>query len=211
MSLGLAQLRNSRLLWVVPVVLLVTIGATGVFALTLPDTYTARAIVQVSPQSTENGGIVGNLTVSSAAAGYVAYLGSPVTLNSVAETVGLPYSELKAGLDIRLLPATTTIAVEYESQRAADAAAGANAIAAQGLSRSVNDPVATLAILSSATPPGSPSGPARTLILIAGTALGVLLAGAAAALLSTRSPRTQAAEQIVYAEPAIQREPEVVS
>lgn len=159
--------------------------ALAVFALTLagalyyaaeqPSQYTGTAVVQFSPKPTKNGGVVGGETVASAAAGYVAYLGAPLTIQTAADAVGVSSADLKDGLVVTLLPATTTVSISYTSTDPPTAVRGANAMADSAVGRAANDPLVSAVVLARAAEPKNPSGPQRLVLAAAGLMLAILL------------------------------------
>lgn len=158
-------------------VFLVALVGSVFYARSLPPQHTATAVVQFSPRATKNGGVVGGETVASTAAGYVAFMGAPATIQAVGDDIGSEPATLKAGLRVTLLPTTTTVTVEYTAADAEAAATGANAMAAAAVARAKSDDLVTASELASAAPPLNPSGPQRLAILAAGLVLAVLLAG----------------------------------
>lgn len=160
-------------------IVLITLAASVYYAFTTPDEYTAKALVQFRPRATDNGGVVGAETTASAAAGYAAYLGAPSTIQNVSATVGLPPEDLKDGIAVQVLPATTVLSVGFSAGSPEVAAQGANALAQSAVARATDDPLVSANVLAQAGIPGAPSGPLRPLIVVAGGILGVLLAAAA--------------------------------
>lgn len=187
-------------------IVLVVTGGALFYAMSSPDEYTGRALVQFRPRATKNGGVVGDATAASATSGYAAYLGAPSTLQSVAGQIGVQPSMLREGLAIQVIPATTTLSVSFTSGAADLSAQGANAMAQVAQLRATDDPLVSATVLAPAGIPGAPSGPQRTLIVVAGFLLGVLLAAAtyffAKALGRSRGPQKQAFSEPLPAQSA---------
>lgn len=158
------------------VVFLAVVSVTVVYVLGLPEEYTGRSIVQFGSRPTLNGGLAGATSVEAAAAGYVAFISAPSTLTSVADAIGVDRSELRDGLAVNQLPATSTIEIAYTSLEARNAAVGANALAETVAQRTNTDPVVYAEVLAEAAVPVNPSGPRRQLMLGAGVLLGALAA-----------------------------------
>lgn len=155
---------------------LVTLLGSLLYARSLPSEYTGTAVVQFSPRPTKNGGVVGGETVASTAAGYVAYMGAPATLQAVSDQIGIEPATLKDGLTVTLLPTTTTVTVDYTGADPQVAAQGANAMAAAAVARAKADTLVTASELARAAEPNNPSGPQRLAIAAAGVVLAGLLA-----------------------------------
>jgi uncharacterized protein involved in exopolysaccharide biosynthesis len=149
----------------------------------LPPEYTGTAVVQFNPRATENGGVVGAESVASGAAGYVAYLGAPSTFAGASDGAGVTPEQLKSGLKVTMLPATSTVTVEYTSGSPELAAKAANVMAKSAVDRAEKDSLVSAQVLAPASVPRSPSGPQRTVLMVAGLLLSALLAGVAFALI----------------------------
>jgi uncharacterized protein involved in exopolysaccharide biosynthesis len=156
-------------------VFLLTVIGSVFYARSLPDVYTGETVVQFSPRAADNGNIPSGDVVSSAAAGYVAYLGAPSTVAAVAPTIGTTTTSLRDDVTVTLIPATTTVTIDFDSEDPQLAAKGADAMAAAVVARSKDDPLITATVLAPASIPDEPSGPQRVLILAAGILLGILL------------------------------------
>jgi uncharacterized protein involved in exopolysaccharide biosynthesis len=188
--------RRSLSYWVALLaIVLLAVSASAFYAFSAPDEYTGTALVQFRPRATENGGVVGSETAASAAAGYAAYLGSPSTVQAVAAPLGVSASDMRANMELRLLPGTTSLQVSLSSESPELAAQGANALAQVAVTRAVDDPTVSGTVLANAAVPNVPSGPARALILVAGVMLGLILAGAVHLLVSARR-RTRGAASV---------------
>lgn len=162
----------------------------------LPPEYTGRALVLFGSRPTENGGLAGSDTVQAAAAGYVAFVSAPATIQEVANSIGEDPAVLKDGLAVTQLPTTSTVAVEFTAGQAEQAARGANALANTMARRAGTDPVVFAEVLTPAAVPNAPSGPARAVLVAAGGLLGLLVGGAVAGgllLLGRDRSRWQAA------------------
>lgn len=157
-------------------VFLVTLVGSVLYAQSLPAQYTGTAVLQFSPKPTKNGGVVGGETVASTAAGYVAYMGAPSTLQAVGGDIDSEPATLKEGLTVTLLPTTTTVTVDYTAPDPDSAAEGANAMASAAVARAESDPLVTATELAAAAAPLNPSGPQRLAIAAAGLVLALLLA-----------------------------------
>ena len=174
------------------IVFLLTVVGSFVYVRSLPDVYTGQTVVQFSPRPAENGNIPSGDVVSSAAAGYVAYLGAPSTVDAVAVTIGTTPQTLQADVTVTLIPATTTVTIAFESTDPEVAARGSDAMAAAAVTRAKDDPLVTATVLAPASTPDEPSGPKRLFILAAGVLLAVLLGLVAyflLNLLTNRPPR----------------------
>jgi uncharacterized protein involved in exopolysaccharide biosynthesis len=119
--------------------------------------------------------------VQATAAGYVAYLTAPATVRQVAEAIGERPSALRGGLGVAQLPATATLEIAYTTGDPDLAARGANAMAAAVEQRAVSDPVVFATVLAQAPVPNSPSGPDRTVLVVAGMLLASLVGAATGA------------------------------
>lgn len=181
-----------RLIWASLAALAVfgtVLAGSVLYATSLPAEYTGLGVLQFSPRPVRNGPVVGNETVAAAASGSVAYMGAPSTLQSVASTAGLVTSELRSGLKITLIPATTTVTVEYTDTDARKAAAVTNAVMTSAVNRARTDPLVVANTLAKAPVPQNPSGPARLVIAAAGGLLALILAAVTLALLVVPSRR----------------------
>ncbi|PKW26715.1 hypothetical protein [Phycicoccus duodecadis] len=158
-----------------------------VYAAGLPDQYTAQSVVLFGSRPTENGSIASSDSVQAAAAGYVAYLSAPSTLREVADGIGESPAVLKDGLTVTQLPATGTIRIDFETTDPDRAARASNALATSMAARTVSDPVVYGQVLARAAVPLQPSGPPRTILLVA-TILVALLLGAGAATAAWAAP-----------------------
>lgn len=206
----MASKRESRRagLLVALAVFVLVFGGALYYTATQPSQYTATAVVQFSPKPTKNGGVVGGETVASAAAGYVAYLGAPSTLQAAADAVGVSATDLKEGLVVTLLPATTTVSVSYTSTDPPTAARGANAMASSAVSRAATDPLVSAVVLAPAAEPKIPSGPQRAVLAAAGLMLALLLGLVALAVfvyLPSREWSLSGWRTIISVEPADER------
>jgi uncharacterized protein involved in exopolysaccharide biosynthesis len=163
---------------------LIPLSGSIYYALTTPDEYTGRALVQFRPRATDNGGVVGNETTASSAATYGAFLGTPSTVRSVAGQIGVRPLELRDNMTVQLIPATTSLTITFRAASPDVAARGASALAQIAVQRAADDPLVSATVLAAASVPEVPSGPPRTLIVAAGAMLGILLAATAYFLLT---------------------------
>lgn len=171
-----AARRLVQLVVTVLVVFAAVVSVTFAYVLQLPDEYTGRSIVLFGSRLTPNGGLAGATSVEASAAGYVAFIGAPSTLSSVADAIGVDRNELRDGLSVTQLPATSTIEIAYTNVDARNAAVGANALAETVEQRTLTDPVIYAEVLAQAAVPVNPSGPGRLLRVLAGIFLGALAA-----------------------------------
>jgi len=155
---------------------LIPLSASVYYAMTTPDQYTGRALVQFRPRATDNGGVVGNETTASSAASYGAFLGTPSTVRSVAGEIGVPTAELRENMAVQLLPATTSLSITFSDGSPNVAAQGASALAQIAVQRAADDPLVAASVLAPASVPDIPSGPSKALIISAGAMFGLLLA-----------------------------------
>lgn len=158
-----------------------TVAVTFAYVLQLPDEYTGRSIVLFGSRLTPNGGLAGATSVEASAAGYVAFISAPSTLTSVADAIGADRDQLRDGLSVTQLPATSTVEIAYTNVDAQNAAVGANALAETVAQRTLTDPVIYAEVLAEAAVPVNPSGPGRLLRVLAGAFLGALAAAAVGA------------------------------
>lgn len=174
-----------RLLWgslAAAAVFVIVLGGSVLYALSLPAEYTGVGVMQFSPRPVRSGPVVGNETVAAAASGSVAYMGAPSTLQSVSNSAGISTSQLKDGLSVTLLPATTTVTANYTSTDARRAADVTNAMMTSAVDRAKSDPLVVASVLAKAAVPRDPSGPPRTVIAAAGGLLAIILAAITLAL-----------------------------
>ena len=175
-------------------VFLLTVAGSLFYVLSLPDVYTAETVVQFSPRTADNGNIPSGDVVASAAAGYVAYLGAPSTITTVAGTIGTTPRTLQDDVTVTLIPATTTVTIAFDSTDPAVATRGADAMAAAVVTRSKADPLVTATVLAPASQPPEPSGPRRALIMAAGLLLGGLLSVVSYLLINLLTQHRRTAE-----------------
>lgn len=177
---------------VAALVFIATVAGTVYYALTLPDVYSGETVVQFSPRMSDNGYFASGDVIASGASGYVAYLGAPSTMSTVAQTINTSEKQLRDDVTVTLIPATTTVTVVFDATDPQLAARGANAMAAAAVARSTNDPLVSATILAPASVPQLPSGPRRPLILAAGVLLAGLLAAVAYLLVNLIASRSGA-------------------
>lgn len=181
-----ALLRRWRTLLGVAAVLA---GLVVGYALTLPTTWSATAVVAFTPRPDV---AVGSDTVALVVPSYLALLDSPAVHADVAAQLGLAPDALDGDVALAVPPTTATLEVTVVREDPSQVAAVANAFARTAAGRATQDPVLTGEVVSEAVPPTAPEGPARTLLLACGL-LAALLAGFAAALLHDRAvPRLRA-------------------
>lgn len=164
------------LLWIPLGIVLISTAMSVYYARSIPSEYTGKSIVLFNPGTTKNGSVVGNETVASSAAGYTASLGSAATIGAVSEAIEVPPKTLEDGLTLTVLPATTTVSIAFTSTDPEQAAGGANAMAAAAVEATAKDPLVEADVLAPAAVPTTPSGPFRSLIVVSGTLLGIILA-----------------------------------
>lgn len=168
---------------------LLAVGASAYYAFTMTDEYTGRSLVQFRPRTTTNGGVVSNETAASSAAGYAAYLGVPSTLRTVSTQIAVPLQDLRDGMSVQLIPATTSLSITFEDTDPVVAARAASALAQVAAERATDDPLVSATVLAPAAVPDLPSSPSKKVVLAAGGILGLLLAGVAYVVATGRRRR----------------------
>ena len=166
---------------------LIPLSGAVYYASVMPEQYTGRALVQFRPRATANGGVVGNETTASAAAGYGAFLGTPSTIRSVAGQIGVRAADLRDNMAVQLVPATTSLTITFKDSTPDVAARGASALAQYTVERATDDPLVSATVLAPAAVPDAPSTPPKVVVIAAGAVLGLLLAAIAHFVLAGRT------------------------
>lgn len=163
---------------------LIGLVAAGLYLLVKPATYTATAHNLVTPEAA--GEVVRTEAVSFATAlGRVA--DSPAVIAQPLRAVGLSLQpeELRQRVRISVSPDAPLIEVNASAQEPEEAALLANTIStalATYADQRRQETGVRAAQFTTATPPEEPSGPRRTLTLVVGLLLGLLVGGAFALL-----------------------------
>lgn len=170
----------------------VVIGA-AVYAQSLPDTYQGRTVLAFAPRTGPDGKPVdvGADTLRVVLPKYVAYVSARATVRRVAERIGEPPGELSDAVDATITEDSGNITITVTLPSARRAASAANALADETLAFNGTDPLLQGVTVAPSLPPGSPSGPPRTLILLAASVVGLMLGAAAAFVLERGRPRVR--------------------
>lgn len=170
----------------------VVLGAT-LYAQSLPNSYDGRTILAFAPRMAADGEPVdvGADTLRVLLPKYVAYVSSRATVRRVADRIGEVPGDLVSAVDATITEDSGNITITVTLPSARRAASAANALADETLAFNGTDPLLQGVTVAPALPPTSPSGPPRTLILLASLVVGLTLGVAAAFVLERGRPRVR--------------------
>jgi capsular polysaccharide biosynthesis protein len=151
---------------------LAVVGTTYLYANSQPNVYSSRAVVSFSPR---DAGRVGADNLQLASSRYVAYLSSGSTQRQVATDIGEEQTQVAKATQVRIQPATLNLEIVVTMRDAARAARISNALAAAALREARVDPLVTVELIVPAVVPRAPSGPKRSLIMIGGLGVALIL------------------------------------
>jgi Mrp family chromosome partitioning ATPase/capsular polysaccharide biosynthesis protein len=161
--------------------------AIGVFfyARSLPNQYTATAVISFAPRPNSQ---LGADVVSIVVPKYQVYVTSDSVVAGVARTLGVGKSQISTHLDASIPQNTSNLGISVTGSSPGFVAKAANdlATATQNFSRS--DRLLEGTIVARAAAPTTPSGPNRKLLDAAGVIVAVLLGGGVALLFDRVRP-----------------------
>jgi len=183
-----------RLRWRLAALVLVTVLAGVVaYAYTLPNEYTAKVIVAITPQP--NVGVAAS-DVAQLGQQYVAYVTAPSTIARVARNVGVDRTTLGDGTNADIATGSVNLTIKVQLRTPRTTAVAANALADEVVSFAAGDKLVTAQVVSPAVVPTSPSKPRRKLLAGAGGLIAVILATAVALLVERGRPRVRSSVEI---------------
>ena len=155
--------------WRLLVAAVMLIGVGGIAILLLPASYSAESAIAVRPDVE---GVVDSESLELIAHEFVVYLGSPQTIDSVADDDD-PDASVTASQDTQ----TATIRITVESGDRRHAVELANALAERAVRHGEEDDDARILTIADATEDGTDQGPPRSLYfggLVLAAVLGVI-------------------------------------
>ncbi|HSO95610.1 MAG TPA: P-loop NTPase, partial [Acidimicrobiia bacterium] len=169
--------------WLVAVLVAVPVAVGVVFyAQSLPNQYTATAVISFSPRPNAQ---VGADVVSIVVPKYQVYVTSDSTVAGVASTLNVAKSQVGDHLDATIPQNTSNLQISVTGKDPGFVSRAANDLANATQSFARNDRLLEGTIVARAATPTTPSGPNRKLLDAAGVIVAVLL-GAGVALLFDR-------------------------
>jgi succinoglycan biosynthesis transport protein ExoP len=183
-----------RLRWRLAALVLVTVLAGVLFyAYTLPNEYTAKAVVSLTPRPSTG---VGAGDIAQLGQKYVAYVTAPQTIGQVARGIGLTRGALGNAVGADVATGSVNLTIRVQLRTPATTATAANALAQAVVAFSADDKLLTAQVVSPAIVPASPSKPRRKLIAGAGGLVALILATAVALLVERGRPRVRSSVEI---------------
>ena len=178
-------LRHLGAPWLIVASLVLGLGlaATMVVAPRLQGEYSSTAFVALQPRDPINTGADTMLLLGPV---YLSRLDSPQVLEEAATTAGLSPDDLRDGADSLVEPSTTILQIEFTSLDAAEAAAGAQALATSFLGSVADDDLVRARPLGSAVAPEDRSDPSMTFLLALGALMSLVAAAVAGAAVGQR-------------------------
>jgi capsular exopolysaccharide synthesis family protein len=183
-----------RLRWrLAALVLVAVLGGVLAYAYTLPNQYTAKVIVSLTPRPQAG---VGASDVPQLGQQYVAYVTAPNTIARVAANLGLDRTTLGDGVGASVATGSVNLEIKVQLRTPRTTATAANALASAVVAFASDDRLITAKVVSPATVPGAPSKPRRKLIAGAGGVIALILAIAVALLVERGRPRVRSSVEI---------------
>jgi len=180
-----------------PLVLLVTLATmAGAFWYVegLPPTYTAKAIVVISPRP--SAGYVAPTTITLAASKYVALVEGPQTIDAVAKREGEDAGAVRKAISASVETNTGNITLAVTWSDARTAAHVANAFAKELVAATTGESTIVGETVSNAVPPSQPSGPPRRAMEAASVVMGLALGLGLALALERLRPKIETRSDI---------------
>lgn len=168
------------------VALIVLVAGFG-FTVSRPTTYSVTAVASLAPR---DAGSVSAATVELVARSYMAYLTSPYVLARAGADSGVPADELTRGTSVTVEPSTANLQVAVQLPGPAQASAAANAMGNAAVEKATTDPLVRADLVSPADPGVVDKHPPRSLLLV-GSVLAALLAGAVATVVLAQRARRE--------------------
>ena len=172
---------------------LAVLAGVLVYVGSLPDVYSARAVVAFTPRL---GAGLGAPELRALLPAYVVYITAPSTMGELAPTADESADDLASAVDASLMADSSTMAVEVTLDNAEGAAKVANLLANEVVSFAQSDPLLLTRVVAPAVPDHDPSGPARGLFGAAGMIVAALLGAAAAVALERARPRVRTSTEV---------------
>jgi Mrp family chromosome partitioning ATPase len=183
-------------------------GLAGVmlYVGSMPDVYSARAVVVFTPRL---GAGVGAAELRTLLPSYVVYLTAPSTMERLAPLTGEDRATLKEALQVQLVSETSNLTVSVTLAEPARAARVANVWADEALSFAKEDVLLRARVVAPAVPDTQPSGPPRRLFEAAGLLVAAFMAAAVSVLLERGRLRVRTWQEVARAtgHPVIGRVP----
>lgn len=177
---------------VVGVSLAVSAGVL-VFVGSMPDVYSARAVVAFTPRL---GAGVGAGELRAVLPAYVTYITAPSTQRGLVEQTGVDADALAEGVTAGLVSDSSTVSLAVAMRNGTTAAKVANVLADEVVKFAADDALLTARVVARALPSASPSGPARGLFGSAGVIVALLCGMGAAVLLELARPRVRTSSEV---------------
>jgi Mrp family chromosome partitioning ATPase len=159
----------------------------------LPDVYSARAVLTFTPRL---GAGLGAPELRAILPAYVVYITAPSTMSGLAGSVGETADDLASAVHASLMADSSTMAIEVTLDEAEQAAKVANLLAGEVLSFAEGDALLLTRVIAPAVADRDPSGPARALFGAAGFIVATLLGAAAAVGLERARPRVRTSTEV---------------
>ena len=184
--------RGWRYLLLVAIPVIVGVAA---YAQSLPNQYTATAVISFAPRPNAQ---VGADVVSIVVPKYQVYVTSDTVVAGVARTLGVGKSQISDHLNASIPQNTSNLEISVDGSDPGFVAHAANGLAGATQVFSRSDQLLSGTIVARAVPPTTPSGPNRKLLDLAGLIVALLLGGGAALVADRVRPvvrtRTDVAE-----------------
>lgn len=164
-----------------------------VFVGSMPDVYSARAVVAFTPRL---GAGVGAAELRAVLPAYVTYISAPSTQRGLVEKAGVGTGTLAGAVSAGLVSDSSTVSLAVTLPDGASAARVANVLADEVVRFAADDALLTSRVVARALPSMSPSGPPRGLFGSAGVLVALLCGMAAAVLLELARPRVRTSSEV---------------